>query len=205
MKSINKRIAFFNRYGPLFKYWCARYEGRHKLFSQYGAVCCNFINPPKSMAQMHQMSTLAGHLNGTLRQEDMEVSGSIEVLVEATDHQVMLIASGLHAETEVEVVDSVKIAGDEYRPGNFVLTDAAQPTFAIIQRVYVRGKDVYFIVQPWSTLGFVDRFCAYEVIPVAVLAPLIRQHKDLGSHRSFAPWNPWKSRRTFIAPRTLIF
>ncbi|KAK3924430.1 Zinc finger protein 322 [Frankliniella fusca] len=72
----------FRDHGSLIRYWCARYEGRHQIFSKYGSICCNFINIVKSMAQMYQLSTLSGILKTSYRAEEMELQGPQNISVE---------------------------------------------------------------------------------------------------------------------------
>lgn len=206
MHHMKEAVEEAEEYGPPFLYWCARYEARHQLFTRYGAVCCNFINITKSMAQMYQMSTLCGIRNTSLRQEELEVLGASDIPLVNCDHRELLLESGYDDEDTVEIATAVKIAGDEYRVGVFVLISAADsPTFAIIKRVYVVENEVTFIVHPWNTIGFVKRFCAYQVEPAPDRHPLAKHYHQLATHGGFAPWNPWKQRTTFIAPRTIIF
>lgn len=191
--------------GPLVRLWCARYEGRHHIFCKYGAVCCNFINIVKSMAQMYQMSTLSGLLKTSFRSEEMELGASQDISVQRSRHRDLLIGLGLRPENIVADVKAVVIAGEDYRPAYFVLLEASIPTFGLIQRIYVFANQVYLIAVPWQTVGFEERYCAYRVERSIVSQPTAVNHRNLARHGAFAPWNPWMQRSTFIAPRTIIF
>lgn len=193
------------KFGSLIRYWCMRYEGRHHIFCKYGAVCCNFINIVKSMAQMFQISTLAGLLKTSCRADEIELQSYDEVSVGQCCHRELLLGKGLRLTDIVFDVDAVKIAGEDYRPGLFVLTEASTPTFALIQKVYTFETQVFFVVDRWQTVEFNERYCAYEVMRTLVTLPIIITRHCLARHGAFAPWNPWGQKTTFIAPRTIIF
>ncbi|XP_026289866.2 uncharacterized protein LOC113214642 [Frankliniella occidentalis] len=195
----------FRDHGSLIRYWCARYEGRHQIFCKYGSICCNFINIIKSMAQMYQLSTLSDHLKTTYIAEEMELLGPQEITVELSRHRQYLIECGLAPDDIVSDVEAVSIAGETYRPSLFVIVDCATPTFAIIQYIYVKGSEVYLVLRPWRTVAFERRYCAYRVEATNESSVFIQSHQDLARHGTFAPWNPWKQRTTYIAPRTILF
>ncbi|KAK3910081.1 Zinc finger and SCAN domain-containing protein 32 [Frankliniella fusca] len=192
------------QHGPLVKYWCARFEARHNIFVKYGSVCGNFINPPKTMAQMHQISTLGSILKTTLRSEDIESQSTQDVLCQNCTHSNLLMRMGVEATSMVSITRTVKVSGDIYRDGLFVLLDSRIPAFGVIQKIYLHQNNVFLVVSPWETLGFVRRYCAYQVNPSQSQALIVKQ-ADLSSHRTFAPWRPWKLRETYLAPRTIIF
>ncbi|KAK3911240.1 Zinc finger protein 605 [Frankliniella fusca] len=192
-------------HGNLVRYWCARYEARHQIFSRYGSVCCNFINIVKSMAQMHQLSTLSGLLKTNFRAEDIELQDPVKMPLMSSDHRDILTASGIDQASVVETVQAAGIAGETFRSGLFVILDASAPTFALIQHLYVFNNIVYLIVLPWRTVSFKRRYCAYEVKCEAGMQPIAVRHDALPQHGALGPWNPWNMRTVHVAPRTIIF
>lgn len=192
------------KFGALILYWCARYEGRHHIFCKYAAVCGNFINLPKTMAQMHQISTLCGVLKDAYRADEVELHSPMEVTVEDAQHANLLLANGFQEDSILFSVDSIVIAGEDFRPGLFVIADTS-PCFAIIQHVYVHGDQVYFAVLKWQTEEFVRRYCAYRISPSPDAVTMLVDYKSLGKHGSYAPWNPFNQRTTYISPRFVIF
>ncbi|XP_034255507.1 uncharacterized protein LOC117653747 [Thrips palmi] len=201
MKHLKEQIE---KFGPLILYWCARYEGRHHIFCKFAAICCNFINLPKTMAQMHQISTLCGVLNDSLRSQEIELHSSTELTVQDCEHSDLLLAKGLEGDSVILSVGSVVVAGEDFRPGLFVIADTS-PCFALIQKVYVQDDQVYFVVLKWKTEEFVRRYCAYSVKPNPCSQAMLLDHKSLAKHGSYAPWNPFNQRAVFISPRFLIF
>ncbi|KAK3926385.1 DNA polymerase III subunit alpha [Frankliniella fusca] len=49
-------------FGPPVRMWCAKFEGRMKIFKQHASICCNFKNLPMIMAKMFQLSSLTAML-----------------------------------------------------------------------------------------------------------------------------------------------
>lgn len=52
------------RYGPLVRYWCMRFEGKHAYFKDLAHRVKCFKNIPKTMAYRHQRSTCY-YINGS--------------------------------------------------------------------------------------------------------------------------------------------
>ncbi|KAE8737700.1 hypothetical protein FOCC_FOCC016833 [Frankliniella occidentalis] len=192
-------------HGSLVRYWCARYEARHQIFCRYGSVCCNFINIIKSMAQMFQLSTLSGFLKTNLRSEDIELQDPLEIPVTTSDYRDLLIGSGIDPNGNVTLVEAVAIAGETYQVGMFVISCCTTPTFAAIEKLYVANGIVYLVLVPWKTVAFKRRYCAYEVQCEDGTAPIVLRHDALARHGAMGPWNPWKRRTVYVAPRTIIF
>ena len=103
----------------------------------------------------------------------MELQGSLEVAVEHCQHRNLLEANGLRPADIVFDVYAIRIAGEDYRPGLFVLTERNSPTFALIQHVYVYEKRVFFILLPWRTTAFENRYCAYRVESITGCHPVV--------------------------------
>lgn len=57
----NKRV---NWYGPLVRYWCMRFEGKHNYFKDLAHRLKCFKNIPKSMAHHHQ-ELMCYYVNGS--------------------------------------------------------------------------------------------------------------------------------------------
>ncbi len=191
--------------GPPIKYWCMRYEARHHIFVKYAADMCNFINVPKSMAQMHQLCTLSGVLKQTLRKEDIEVQLGADFEVEHCLHSELLINAGLLPTEVVTDVNAVVIAGEDFRPGLFVVLSKSITQFAIIKNVYHSDGRIYFIVQAWKTEEFEERYCAYRVVPDALAEPQCISYRDLPHYLAYALWNPFQKRTKYISTRTILF
>ncbi|KAE8747079.1 hypothetical protein FOCC_FOCC006217 [Frankliniella occidentalis] len=137
--------------GPLIRLWCAKFEGRHRLIRKHAAVQHNFKNPPKTMARMFQMSTLAAFLDlGGPRPVNISASELGYSLVELSQYRNELVAQGFLDTDVVRVVESVEVYGVEYQAGLFVILNGngvgAHPLFAIIEDIVVDSSAVPKIV-----------------------------------------------------------
>ena len=47
-------LFFFCRYGPLVRFWCMRFEGKHNYFKDIAHRVKNYKNIAKTMAERHQ-------------------------------------------------------------------------------------------------------------------------------------------------------
>ena len=44
----------FNRFGPMVRTWCMRYEAKHRYFKRLASFMGNFTNVPYTLAARHQ-------------------------------------------------------------------------------------------------------------------------------------------------------
>ena len=192
--------------GPPIRYCCVRYEARHHIFCKFGTVCCNFVNLPKTMSEMHQICTLAEVLETSFRANDIEISSGEYTTVGNSDHSELLLLMGLQHSDVVADVKAVIVVAEEFRSSLFILLDPAIPSFGIIQRIYsYEEQTIYFVVSPWQTDHFSERYCAYRVLPPVENQPIVVKHKDLKHYKAFAPWNPWNERTIYLSLRTIVF
>ncbi|KAE8749125.1 hypothetical protein FOCC_FOCC004033 [Frankliniella occidentalis] len=198
-------VYLMKRFGPIVRFWCAKFEGSLKIFRQYAAICCNFKNPPKTMAQMFQLSHLWSIISTAEDDDDtmMEFGSTTEMSLENVEHRNLLEEAGI---TQFSVTNMAMINGEEYRPGLFLAFKEPQarvPEFAIITDIYVVDKrTAYFALKPWkSTLS--GKYNAYKISADETSAPFLRNVLSLENFRPIASWN-LKSGDMYLAPRTQI-
>ncbi|KAK3924486.1 Zinc finger protein 181, partial [Frankliniella fusca] len=191
--------------GPPIRYWCMRYEARHHIFVKYATNMCNFINVPKSMAQMHQLCTLNGVLKRTLRKDNLELHSGEDLEANDSPYSELLIGSGLLPTNIVTDVGAAIIAGEDFRPGLFVVLKKIPLLFGIIKNVYHCEGRVFFIVRAWKTDERINkRYCAYRITPDMEAEPLCIEYKNLEHHLAYAHWNPFGKREKYISLRTIL-
>ncbi|KAK3924228.1 Zinc finger protein 358 [Frankliniella fusca] len=98
--------------GPLVRMWCAKFEASLKKFRQYAAICCNFRNPPKSMAQMFQLS----HLSALLEDEDsiqVEFNSQECFEVRQTNYAALFLEKGISETTTISLTNSAFLNGED--------------------------------------------------------------------------------------------
>ncbi|KAK3910157.1 Ras-responsive element-binding protein 1, partial [Frankliniella fusca] len=203
--------------GPMIRLWCAKFEGRHRIFRKHSGVQNNFKNPPKTMARMFQLATLGSTRSKTKsRQTQVHLSGATTGLVRHNAYRDIMLLKGLQDEDEVKLAQSVEVCGLVYQSGLFVaLTGGTewQPTFGLITDIIVLKKD-----GEWSKIVLVvircqnqGRSAMYNCFSVSddFTAPVsLVDREDLLHHRPIAPWTatqPSQPAGLHLYPRELLF
>ncbi|KAK3928226.1 Uronate isomerase [Frankliniella fusca] len=105
-------------FGPPVRMWCAKFEGRMKIFRQHASICCNFKNPPMTMAKMFQLSSLTAMLGNADESLDFQ-RGTVMSTINSS-HRELLKNEGLNDTDEVMYTNCATLNGEEYRPNLFV-------------------------------------------------------------------------------------
>ncbi|KAK3924452.1 Chorion transcription factor Cf2 [Frankliniella fusca] len=177
------------KYGPAVRVWCAKFEGRLKIFRRHAAICCNFKNIPKTMAQMFQLSNVIQ--DG--EEDSVQHSNGISVLI--CDVEGAEDVTGLTGADKILATNSASLFGEEYRPGLFVsLSDTHAPQFALISKVFVHEKIVYLQVKPWKTLCLSAKYNCFRVAPDDDATVQFINARNLSNFRAIAPWSPYDGR-----------
>ena len=193
------------RKGPIVRLWCAKFEASLKILGQYASICCNFKNPPKTMAQMFQLSHLWSLISNDEEDFLIEFGSGSEMSLEDVDHPEMLQEAGI---SKFFVPHKVMVNGEEYRPGLFIAFRECQstrtPQFSIISDIYIVGeKSVYFVLKPWNVLGLSTKLNAYQVSPNEFSAPYLKNVSSLENFRPIAAWITM-SGDIYVSPRTQV-
>ncbi|XP_034240899.1 uncharacterized protein LOC117645090 [Thrips palmi] len=186
--------------GPIVRLWCAKFEACLKLFRQYASICCNFKNPPKTMAQMFQLS----HLWSLLHDDEstsVEYKPESNLTPENSIHKELFVKAGISAFVDTK---KVTIHGEEYRPGLFLVFAGEEPKFSLISDIYVAPENsVYFLVKPWKLVGLSGKYNAYQVTKDDLSDYALLSVSSVSNFRPLAPWS-CGSGNIYIAPRTQV-
>lgn len=194
------------RFGPAVRYWCAKFEGRMKIFRMHSSICCNFVNPPKTMAQMFQLSTIQ-----SIIREDDEFSveyqkRGMETKVSASIHSQLLTSEGLSEDKTVKYTNCATFNGEEYRLGLFVCLPGStilRPCFGMITDVIVTEKCLYLVTKPWINMGIAIKYNAFRVSPQNFSAPHLINVRCLANFRCMAAWTVGLH-DVFLSVRTIM-
>ncbi|KAK3924655.1 BEACH domain-containing protein C2 [Frankliniella fusca] len=180
------------KFGPAVRMWCGKFEGRMKIFRQHASICCNFQNPPKTMAAMFQLSTLKPIIT---EEEEFNVdyqSHGPKMVARDSIHGASLIRCGLSEDEPITYTNSATLNGEEYRPGLFVcLPDSVltRPIFAIISDVIVTNKALFLVTKPWTNVGLSARYNAFKCVPQVFSEYKVLNVLSLTHFRCIAPWS----------------
>jgi hypothetical protein len=157
--------------GPLMRFSCIRFEGKHNFFKQIAHITANYRNICKTMAQRHQMTLSDTLLNDELlKVKHIQTrKGSMRPLDVFQPHDEMIAEMmGVAANSEVFCARAVEFNGIEYRPGMMVALEieeeSGNPQYAKIQNVFVLDNaTVYLLLHVWETLWFEEHYHAYAI------------------------------------------
>lgn len=212
MHHIKHNSAQVLKYGPPVRLWCAKFEGRMKIFRQHAAVCCNFKNPPKTMAQMFQLSNFKNLINGTVERVIDYKRGNRSIKLSEIGGSILgrlLLAEGFPDNVELLYTSSATVNGEEYRSGLFVCLPSSSShrlSFALISEiVIVDQKAVYLFVKPWGNGGVSSKYNAHQVFVLDNSDPLVINVLSLANFRCIAPWTVGNSPHIYLSLRTIVF
>ncbi|KAK3921571.1 Protein GrpE [Frankliniella fusca] len=191
-------------FGPPVGLWCAKFEGRMKIFRRHSAICCNFRNPPLTMAKMFQLSSLSAQLGNS--EEYLDFQRGNVMTARHSSHKDLLMTVGLNGGDEIIYTNSATFHGEEYRPSLFVCLPgdpSTEENFGLIKNVIVAAKEVLLVIAPWKNEGLSPRLNAYHVIPDNRPLILLRS-RSLRHFRCIAPWNPQDSEEIYLSMRTVL-
>lgn len=209
MHHLKHYISMIRRFGPAVRMWCAKFEGRLKIFRQHSAVCCNFKNVPKTMAQMFQLSNISALHDEDEGSLEYKPGTNVQVINMASDSQLFQNLGFADTYTFV-LTNSVSLNGEEYRPGFFVRLaspDRHVPLFAVIVRIYVDAsrKSVHLLVNPWKVQCFSLKYNCYKVVPNVIDNHSVVSVSCLENFRAIAPWFVAENDDIYLSLRTGTF
>ncbi|XP_065675614.1 uncharacterized protein LOC136091830 [Hydra vulgaris] len=140
---------FMLKYGPLSRYWCMRFEAKHRFAKELASVVRNFKNICKTIMHRSQLK-LANTLFSNLQSA---VSNSLRTVLNVDNHD------------EIYVAHSVRFGCYEIKPGCILCHDIVEshPQFGELKCIVSLAKQIYFVCYPFETLHFHEHFHSFEV------------------------------------------
>uniref|UniRef100_A0A1X7UBD0 C2H2-type domain-containing protein n=1 Tax=Amphimedon queenslandica TaxID=400682 RepID=A0A1X7UBD0_AMPQE len=180
---------WMRRYGPPSRYWCMRFEAKHKYFKNLTHIMKNFKNVPKSLAARHQ-ARMCYQLSGSNPFKNLNI-GTVKKMLFLGDYAhadvIKTKDSYLTFETSLNIVSWIEIDGSNYKQGAVVILESdLLPLFAIIEDIVLyNSTTVVFVVQKLVTDCFNSHFYSYEVLPSYPLQFVACEYTDFkDSHNS---------------------
>lgn len=207
MHQLKHFASIMRRVGPIVRFWCAKFEGRMKIFRQFAGICGSFKNIPKTMANMFQLATL-----GSLSEENdsriVHHKRGDTLTVAETSYPEMYTSVGLDMNESLFITKSASVCGEDYRPGLFVCVKSLEnvDAFALVKQVVVvkRTETVNLLLNPWVNNGLKGNVNAYCVTPGDVSILNLVNVRSLIHHRAIAPWTLSSSSIIYLSVRTLV-
>lgn len=167
------------RYGPLVRFWCMRFESKHNYFKQ-----C-FKNIPKTMAQRHP-KFMCYHLNCENSPFTKETMVGPDSVVDVSSlpykEKLLEVFDDIVEDSQVTRISWIDIDGTKYhKEGVVVLQSHLLPLFGIIADILCRCADhYYFVCNVLRTECFSSHFHAYKVSKTKEY--VLCTHSDLVDH-----------------------
>lgn len=170
-----------------------RFEGKHKIATQYAATSGNFINVAASVADIHQISH-AADLMETLcpvRDELQTAKKCSRMNVSSHQHAQYLTALGIDRTSVVRTTKHATMGGFHFKAGLYAIMPTREnnlPVFGLIVELLTLEKSLILIVQEQETLYYDELYGAYPVRPRTNDVTRAIFSSSLPSMDTISPW-----------------
>ena len=165
---------FLIKFGPLCRYWCMRFEAKHRFGKELSAVVRNFKNICKTIATRNQLS-LAHDLMSHNMYSPLEQlgSGSVEILVNIDENITAIICESLSLEIqdEIYIANSYNFGHYQFKSGSYAIVAVSEEglEFGKVEMIISFMKCTYFVCRLMRTLYFDEHFHAFAVAETLTL------------------------------------
>lgn len=199
--------------GPMYNFWCMRYDAKHNTQKVKAKVVNNFKNAPKTLIRAPQciQSAKWGKGNVKLHRTD-GISGSMKLVVNL-DCRKNLLDLGFKDMDSVFCCSSVRVDGTEYRKGLYVCLEAAHmvpenvPIFGhVLDVIMLQDSDIYLEIATCSTFPLDTWLNAYpiETNDDDESCRILKKILDLTHYKPLSAWRKPNSDELFISLRHII-
>ncbi|XP_047123578.1 uncharacterized protein LOC124806573 [Hydra vulgaris] len=197
------------KFGPLSRYWCMRFEAKHRFAKELSSVICNFKNICYSVMHRYQLK-LANCLFSRSLYSDIKQLGKCDKVIIGNLHVEIgsIICESLNLNIFDEVYVSCSITFGSYliKLGCILCHDVVEgyPQFGeLLCIVYIAPKS-FLVLNPLETINFNEHFYAYVVQRNKILCKNIVINAD--SCKDYHPYNITNlCDQMFIGTRYRIF
>ncbi|XP_028414210.1 uncharacterized protein LOC114537267 [Dendronephthya gigantea] len=217
LKDIHLQMIFllsFNRFGPLIRSWCMRYEAKHHYFKRLAIVLGNFINISYSLAKRHQEG-VCYRLQSAEGGQSSFIDKGIETgpgkvsHVGDSDFCELIKAEACSTERKTPLYKAkwISIHGTKYKVGAVLHVgfDSDEfPQFCEIVEINVVNnnlKNPLFVVSEKETVRFSDHYQAYEIAPSVQKRNKVVYFKEFTSHLPLNLIKPFGRCEKFVCLR----
>lgn len=157
------------KYGSLSKCWTMRFEGKHSYFKQVARQTKNMKNICLTLAKRHQLLQCYYGSNDNFLVDNtnfVETGGYTINKAILRQGVIDVLGDKLVGIDDVHCAKSILLVGIKYETGSVVLLSAQADllhTFGKVELVVVLNNEIYLIAKVLETVGFDERYNAYEV------------------------------------------
>ena len=159
---------FMVKYGPLTRYWCMRFEAKHRFAKELASVVCNFKNICKTIMHRSQLKLANTLFSGSFNTEYVQIGICDTIML---GNLQSAVSNSLHAVLNVDNCDEIYVAHlvrfgcYEIKPGCVLCLDIVEshPQFGELKCIVSLAKQLYFVCYPFEALHFHEHFHSFEV------------------------------------------
>lgn len=196
--------------GPISKYNCARFEGKHGELKLRAQNVHNFINPPKTVIRVSQCTQSSKWGAGDVKLHKFHALNGSSIKVEDTVSRNELTTLGYAGDDVVFCSSSFQVDGTAYRTGLYVCLETKTnrvdnlPLFGrITEIIRVLDQNIYLRTVVCSTNYFdpdVNAYCIENDTDIIRFTKVC----DLGHFTPFSCWTHPSSEDLFISLRYIL-
>ena len=157
--------------GPPVRYWCMRFEARHKFFKDVASQSHCYVNISKTLAKRFQLSVANNfmmHAQEVVHNHYDQIGPSQDVLLcSLDDDSAAVISHALHIckQDNVFLIRWISIGHYTFKPHCVALCAVldGQPQFGIVTKIVGLQSSIFFVLEMLQTLHFDQHFHAYAV------------------------------------------
>ncbi|KAK3915772.1 Protein suppressor of silencing [Frankliniella fusca] len=202
------------RKGPQRTLWCFKEEGKNCPLRRHVVVCNNFKNPQKTAMEQAQIrvSKVWGTHSDTVEYIRKFVKKR-NITVSTSPARIHLLALGFEDPDEIRVCDAITVKSFVYRKGEFLLYSKASenhnglPRFGKILSIICPedSNHTWFVIEPWTTVGLVERFNGYAIIMQENPPIHLIDLKDLPLHPAISKWGDYSSDVSYLCLKYKVY
>ena len=179
------------RFGPANRYWCMRFEAKHRFGKELSSSVRNFKNICKTIANRTQLSLAASLMSNNIYVLLETLRYCISEKLCNIDDEVsyaVSISLKLEMQDEIFVANSLSFGHYKIKPGCFLIIslDSGLPQFGKLLKIISVSKKIYFVFKLLLTLHFDDHFYSFVVSKTStvevVLSRNLKDYHPLAKH-----------------------
>ena len=159
---------FMRRYGPLCRYWCMRFEAKHRFGKEVASVVRNFKNICKTIMHRSQLRIANCLFNNTLFRPIVVMGNSDTVslsFMEVAVSSFLRDKFNLTLFDEIEVASSCRLGHYDVKEGCILCIEVFNglPVFGKVTYIVRINTTIYIILKALRTDSFYRHFFSFQI------------------------------------------
>lgn len=195
-------------FGPPIRYWCFRFEAKHRFFKEVARYSKQFRNPPLTLAKHHQLFQSFCHQSdqGFLKSEFQCFGSEPITFADVNAAAIERIMSATHSDnTILYQAKTVTIRGTSYALEMFLVAGFINGSviFGKICKIIIFDENSWFLIRKYESKKL-PHFGCYKLAPLDIY-DCFQQHElvDVYPYSSYTIFDTQPT--LVIAPKHFLF